>query len=93
MKKSLYLLYLSIACAVAILLSCCVYYIVSLSELDLYSRLYIHTHAQKIRFPQEDTGLSALEQLSAELPFTAFSEKCKPICNLFLRIQWSLAPL
>lgn len=74
MKKSLYLLYLSIACAVAILLSCCVYYIVSLSELDLYSRLYIHTYAQKIRFPQEDTGLSALKQLSAELPFTAFSE-------------------
>ena len=76
MKKFIYLLYFFIASSVAIAISCSVFYLSSLSEIDLYSRLSIHTHAQKIRFLRDEDGLSALHQLySNRLPFTVLMEK------------------
>ena len=75
MKKLISLFYLIIASTIAIVISCTVFYLFSLAEIDLYSRLSIHTNAQKIRFLQDDDALSALHQLySDHLPFTAFVE-------------------
>lgn len=85
MKKSVTILYLIIASAVSIAIIGSVFFLVFSAKLDEYSRLSIHTNAQKIHFLEKDSGLLALKQLySAQLSFTAFCETSTRPCNIGL---------